>query len=462
MDSTLPNIKKANKLIKEEMVKEFLSFWEKIPGSELQKLADQALFDKALQRWENQAKTYYQKYQMKDNEVEVIWHDNYWNTYRSISIKVNRLGMIHFPYTAFRFQAINPRSYEYFWKEFQKKKSQTIQQLMVNIWELSRNLVAELNPVEVLLLQTSINELEDDHFQATGWFAPQYFVNKIKIPETQISKNLKRLYACGILQSQVVMNYGRLGLIPKLLVSKRPLESLEDDYCYCHLFSPKNDVYYSSIAVPPGAIEMGWDQELSDSESLKDISIFVFGWNLSHLTKNGWIPYSKDLTIGNAISYIKINYNEPPLKLTTTDIDYLEKSYQVGARGIRGEKGPRAQSQVKNLGKQGAFKWIPTYRSLGLASSIFIHAVGSQEVLQEIIQRSKVFPLFRYFLGKNWILIILTIPDAWIYKALLDFTELSRKITVESFNIDVHPDAVERFLPLQKLWDTKRNEWIAA
>ncbi len=462
MDSSFFNTENINQLVKQEIINVIFSYWEKIPNSELQDLANQVNFDKAVKHWENVARAFFQKYQMTDSEIEINWNDKLWKGFRSIPITVNRLGTFHFPYTCFRFQTIKSTSFNLLQTKMQEKKPQTISQFIELIWDLARNLFADLNEDEVEILKKSIQGLDNDHFQNSGWLAPFYFTTTTDLSAERISKSLSRLMAIGVFQPQIIMNYGRIGLYPKLLITQRSLESLENEYSFFQV-SPADKIFnYNGIAVPPQAIELGWTDQLLETEILQDIRSFTCGWNLTQLTIDGWGNYPKILPEASALGQTTIKYNIQPLDLRTADTIYLEKIYWMDGRVLRGERGQRAQSQVRKLRKEGAFRWNCSYRSLGLSASIFIYAKGKQDHLQKINLKSKGFPLFRHFENEDWILSILTMPEPWIYRALLDLKELCTELPLESLNIDIHQGAIERFLPLASLWDRKQNEWIAA
>ena len=449
-----------------EIIDTILKFWQKIPKSSLQELAEHVEVLKATTLWEKRAKAFYHRFasQPTDSSFQVVWNEVRWKDYRSVQLMGKDGSYFLYPFTCFRFQGITRTFYDQLMSRWDVVTEKTVERFLESVWAIARDLLAEFSEDDLACLKAAAKYLDDRTVLATGEPLPQFFARETGMTPRRLTKALYRLYAYGILQGRSYINFPKIGLKPYLFVSQRNLEDLESDYCFFQVESLEKRRQFSGLVVPPTAIKMGWHENVKAEGLLASIQTFSACWNLTRLTTNGWGPYpltTQEKSENKALGQVTLEFQGSPIPLRQPDLTYLEKVQGLSARILRGEYGTRVQQRLHELSDEGVLISTSTFRSIQCGATIFLYCRGNPEMIASIKENLSHFPLFRTLQGTNWLLTALLLPTTWVYPALLDLKTYCSTLSLDDFLVDVHQGAAERFIQFSKLWDQESREWIA-
>jgi hypothetical protein len=455
-----------------EIITEILAFWEKIPNSPLQELAENVEIPKAAKLWEKDVTLFYRRFmQQPDNSnFQVWWDDDYWKYYRSVWIESRHSGFplsLLYPKAFFELQGLSRTFYKEVARLWSMESNKSLQRFFEIITTKSRTILADLDFDELTFLKAtarSISDLAAQDFPKTDLAIYQYYPEK-----TGLSDNLAEIYyrlcAYGILRTRSLINFSKIGLTPYLLVTTRNLEKFEQDYCFFHVKSSKIGINLIGLALPPVSIALGWQDSLANEIEFSEIRFFSRGCNLSQLSTAGWeqSPPSFSTTPNDqCFGQVILDFHTVPAELLSSDALYLEHAQMASPKNLKGRIGKDGQQRLHEFATMGVIHPTYTYGSIQLSSSLVIlFCHGFTTSLDKVQEAACHFPLFRVLRGTDWILIVLKMPSTWLSSAETSLKELTSQLPITDLTIDIdHRFAAERYLQFSKLWDPEKKTWV--
>lgn len=191
-----------------QMIEEILKFWEAIPTSEFQALAERAAVEQAAKRWENRARAFYHRYSsaLPDTAFQLLWNEIYWRCYKSIVIVAKTGASFLFPKDCFQNHGIMPTFFDRLCEQWQATSEQSLKKFLQIIKELQRDLLVELSSDELVCLQKAPRSMANSAIQASGWLMPQFLARETSLPPNRLRTALTRLGHYGILSMRAYIN----------------------------------------------------------------------------------------------------------------------------------------------------------------------------------------------------------------------------------------------------------------
>ncbi|MFX0115092.1 MAG: hypothetical protein ACFFB3_11140 [Candidatus Hodarchaeota archaeon] len=443
-----------------EIIAEIMDFWKELADN-IELYSPE--ISKAAKTWEKRARTFYQRFSFYP---EVVHWDYLWKDYRSYYIESKEGGGFSYPSECFIFQGLTRAFYEKLANRWKNEPNKSLQSFLDLVWKLSWNILPDLDLDELACLKAAIRSLSDPNVHEK-WDRNitiyEYYRNQTKLSSAKLARILYRLYGYGIIDSRTLINFGMIGLVPYLIISKRILESSEEDYAFFRLETAKKTSRFNGLAVPPVAIEMGWLENITDEEDVKKIEEFELGFNLSRLTVSGWPndPPSIQASPPEAdFGQATLDFQKGPIDLWSTDPLYLEAVQALAPRDVKGIHGTIAQERLQELSKNGAIRPVLVFPFIQCPDLLFLYCSGSSAALNKVQVASYHFPYFRILKGSNWILLALKLPSSWVSSSSNNFRAFLSQLSVKDAIIDVHHGAAERYIPFSKLWNPDTRQWV--
>ncbi|MFX0116379.1 MAG: hypothetical protein ACFFB3_17645 [Candidatus Hodarchaeota archaeon] len=455
-----------------EIIAEILNFWQGIPNSPLQEMADNVEIPKAAKLWEKHATFFYQRFtsQPSDSRFQIRWNDNLWKCYRSVWIELAHPGAIRrfqYPIGCFRAQGLSKTFYAEFVSQWTIETEKSLQRF----WEVFQmrfwTILADLNSDELACLKIAARSTKDlavQDFWETDLGFYKYFREKTGYSE-DLARIFYRLIAYGILDRRALINFAKIGLAPYLLITSGDLKNFEQDYRFFHVKSSKAKTNFIGLAIPPVAIDLGWkDSWLKENECL-EIRFYTYGWNLSQLSTTGWddLPHSLSASPNEkGLGQITLDFHTIPIELWSSDGLYLERVQFLSPRHLQSEIGKDGQQRLHDLAAMGVIHHTHYFAAVQLADKIVIlFCQGSPTDLKPIQNAASHFPFFRILWGTDWMLAVLRMPDAWVSSAKVNLKDLASNLSITNFTLDTDQRlAVENRIHFSKLWDPEKKQWV--
>ncbi len=455
-----------------EIIAEILAFWQKIPNSPLQELAENVEIPEAAKLWEKDAMFFYQRFgsQPASSIFQVYWDDLSWKYYRSIYIESRQSGTLlnfQYPVKCFRLQGLYRAFYEELVRQWDTEPSKTLHRFLEMLLTRSRNILPDLNPDELTYIKTaakSVSDSANQDFWKTELTRYKYFREQTGFSEN-LAKNVYRLVGYGIITTRTLINFAKIGLTPYLLITSQALEEFEEDYCFFHVKSSKAGINFFGLAKPPIAVDLDWQSGLAKEIECLEIRFFSYGWNLSQLTTAGWEHPPPSLFIApndKAFGQITLDFHTSPLELWSLDALYLERVQDSVPKDLKGEIGKDGYQRLLDLAAKRVIYPVHRFGSIQLSSKLVIlYCRGPTTSLDKLQEAAHHFPLFRILRGTDWILAVLKMPSTWLSSAETSLKDLTSQLPITNLAIDIdHRFAAERYLQFSKLWDPEKKTWV--
>ncbi|MFX1532933.1 MAG: hypothetical protein ACFFDI_01715 [Promethearchaeota archaeon] len=424
--------------------------------------------NKELMIYFNQIKrTFLEKYnqdQKIDSATVIINSEIFFPRFKVSAVKIsNRSIEFEFPVEIFRLEALNSEPFlPQLLKRLKRLPDLSWDIFLRNLHQLRSEQMVELDDDEYRILQSLVLPISTKHLLGVPSLAEIQTVLKAsekKVPSlASLHRKRERLLTLSVIQPQISLNWGILGLIPQLLI-------LSDD----QIITYKAHLQYAI-----------WRQELNKNSTLWIVCLpsklhimntLSFNQRILfcniNLLKQNWKHLLETKSSSKQAPQLLQRYTEAPEKrqfrksdlLLLTDLQRVPYcSHKIRAQHLNIPSGSIAGrlSALKQLGFYQSYLW---FEYLGLGTTFYIHVVGSSNSISEILERISVFPLVDVYLGEKQVFGRLNVPKEWGGGVLSHLEYFRQQNGIEASFTGRMKDNKTLTPPLWKLWDSKKERW---
>ncbi|MFX1255120.1 MAG: hypothetical protein ACFFCZ_26205 [Promethearchaeota archaeon] len=403
--------------------------------------------------------------QKTDSEPVITDSETFFTRFKISSITISYHSIeFDFPVEIFRLEALKSELFlPQLLKRLKRLPILSWDIFLRNLHQLRREQMVELDDDEYRILQALVLPISTKHLLGVPSLAEIQTIlqaSEKKVPSiASLHRKRERLLTLRVIQPQISLNWGILGLFPQLLI-------LSDDQTITY----KAHLQYAI-----------WRQELNKNSTLwivcppsklHNVNSLLFNQRIVfcnlNLLRLKWKHPLEIEASNNPAPQLLQKYTKVPEKrqfresdlLLLTDLQRVPYcSHSNRAQHLNMNSGSIAGrlSALKQLGFYQSYLW---FEYLGLGTTFFIYAVGSPNTICEILERISIFPLGDVYLGEKQVLGRLNVPKEWGGGVLSQLEYFSQQNGIEASFTGQMKEGETLILPLSKLWDSKKERWI--
>ncbi|MFX0061840.1 MAG: hypothetical protein ACFFC7_06600 [Candidatus Hermodarchaeota archaeon] len=413
-------------------------------------------------------KTFLEKHnqdQKTDSVPGIINSEIFFPRFKVSVVKIsNRNINFDFPVEIFRLEALNSEPFLFqLLKRLKRLPTLSWDIFLRNLHQLRIEQMVELDEDEYRILQALVLPISTKHLLGVPSLAEIQTIlgaSEKKVPSlASLHRKRERLLTLSVIQPQISLNWGILGLIPQPLI-------VSDDQSITY----RTHLQYAI-----------WKQELNTNSTLWIVCLpsklhivntlpfnqRILFCNLN-LLKPKWKHPLETKSSSNPTPQLLQRYTETPKKrqfresdlLLLTDLQRVPYcSHKTRAQHLNMNSGSIA-GRLSALKQHGFYQSYLWFEYLGLGVTFYIYVVGSSNTINEIVERISVFPLADLYLGKKQVFGRLNVPKEWGGSILSHLDYLSQQNGIEASYTGRMNDGNTLTLPLSKLWDSKTEKWV--